>query len=172
MATAGPLREFESMKRKSLAPDLIEKVLAVATTLMLAALLYAVVRGAGTWERMPFLVWLHIATIGTALALTPVLMLRRRGDRWHRRLGWTWCIAMFTTGALSFWIRGINGGLSFIHIFSVMTVIAVPSLVIAARAHQVGAHRRAVRGVIIGGLLIAGLLTFVPSRLLGSWFFS
>lgn len=174
MATVDAVeRQAPAKRRKPLTPDWIEKTVALAATLMLGALLYAIVRGAGAWGRLPILVWLHLATIGSALALTPVLMLRRRGDVMHRRLGWAWCVAMFATAALSFGIRGIgDGALSGIHIFSVLTVVSVPLLVLAARAHKVSAHRRIVRGLIVGGLLIAGFFTFFPPRVLGTWMFS
>jgi uncharacterized membrane protein len=159
-------------KRKPITPDLTEKLIAVAVTAMLGALLIAIIRGAGTWDRLPLLVWLHLGTIATALALTPVLMLRRRGTSWHRRLGWVWCIAMFATAVITFFIRDIrDGGLSGIHLFSLLTLVSVPTLILAARAHKVQSHRNSVRGLIIGGLLIAGFFTFFPPRILGSWFF-
>ena len=157
---------------QSLSPDWVEKAIALFAAAMLAAMLYALARGWGTWDRIPAVVWVHLVTIGTALALTPILMLRRRGDRWHRRMGWAWCVAMFATAVTSFFIRGIgDGALSGIHIFSLITVVSVPSLVLAARAHKVEAHRNTVRWLIIGGLLIAGIFTFVPGRILGNWMF-
>lgn len=172
MATVEAVQPARAAKRKSLKPDLMERAIAVGSVLLLAALLYSVARGWGTWGRVPTIVWFHLATIGTALALTPLLMLRRRGDRRHRRLGWAWSIAMFSTAVISLGIRGIGDGhLSFIHLFSLLTIVGVPLLVLAARAHKVEAHRRSVRGLIIGGLLIAGVFTFIPPRILGDWMF-
>lgn len=169
MATAG-VESAPVRKRKPLAPDLIEKAIAAGTVAMLAALLVSIALGWRTWGRVPPLVWVHLLTIATALALTPVLMLRRRGDRWHRRLGWTWAVAMFGTGVTSLFIRGINdGGFSGIHLFSLLTIVSVPMLILTARAHKVQAHRSTVRWLIIGGLLIAGFFTFFPPRLLGFW---
>lgn len=160
-------------KRQPLAPDLVEKAIALGAMAMLAALLWSLTRGFDRWDRMSAWVWLHLATITVALALTPLLMLRRRGDRWHRRLGWTWAIAMLVTATASLFIRDLNdGGFSGIHIFSAITLVSLPLLVLAARAHNVGAHRKTARGLIIGGLLIAGFFTFFPPRLLGLWFFS
>lgn len=158
-------------KPKSLAPDLVEKVIAVGSVVMLGALLFSLARGFGTWSHVPAIVWLHLVTIGTALALTPLLMLRRRGDRWHRRLGWAWSVAMFSTAVISIGIRSDDGRLSFIHLFSLLTIVSVPLLVFAARAHKVEKHRSSVRGLIIGALLIAGVLTFIPGRTLGNWMF-
>ena len=118
------------------------------------------------------MVWWHIATIVTALVLTPVMLLRRRGDRLHRRLGWVWATAMAATAAMTFGIRGLNqGSLSLIHILSAWTLIQVPVIVWAARAHNVARHRGAVRGMVTGALIIAGVFTFPFDRLMGHWLF-
>ena len=44
-------------------------------------------------------------------------------------------------------------------------------LVLAAPRNNVSRHRRTVRGLIIGALLIAGFFTFPFERLLGHWLF-
>lgn len=118
-------------------------------------------------------VWAHLSTIVVALVLTPVMLLRRRGDRFHRQLGWVWVGAMLSTALISLGIRNANdGGFSFIHILSVWTCIQVPLIVLNARRHRVAAHRSAVRGMVTGALLIAGFFTFPFNRLLGQWLFS
>ena len=149
-----------------------DRVLAVGAVAMLVAMTAAIVRGRADWGSIPILVWPHLATIATALALTPVMLLRRRGDRLHRRLGWIWAAAMFLTAFDSLFIRMINrGGFSIIHILSVWTLLQVPVIVLAARRHDVARHRSAVRGMVLGALLIAGFFTFPFNRLLGQWLF-
>ena len=156
----------------SLKPDLFDRILSGAALLLLAAVLTALARGRGEWGEVPAFVWAHIATIVTALALTPVMLLRRRGDRLHRRLGWVWASAMGVTAASSFGIRGLNqGSLSLIHILSAWTLIQVPLIVWAARTHNVARHRSAVRGMVTGALIIAGIFTFPFDRLMGEWLF-
>ena len=165
-------RAAERPARLSLAPDLLDRILAAAALLLLAAVLTALYRGRDEWAQVPAFVWAHIATIGTAVTLTPVMLLRRRGDRLHRRLGRVWAGAMALTALFSFGIRGINGGaFSFIHILSAWTLIQVPLIVWTARSHNPRAHRGAVRGMVIGALLIAGIFTFPFDRLLGHWLF-
>ena len=157
---------------KPLSADRFEKFLAFGAVVILAAALAAVVKGRGEWGQIPVSVWAHLTTICIALVLTPVMLLRRRGDRFHRQLGWVWGSAMFLTAALSLNIRMINqGGFSFIHILSIWTIIQVPIIIWSARTHNVARHRGSVRGMVFGALLIAGFFTFPFNRLLGHWLF-
>lgn len=149
-----------------------DRVLAFAALALLAVTLIAVGRGHDSWDRIPANVWLHIATILVALVLTPVMLVRRRGDATHRRLGYAWVAAMAATALISFTIRLTNsGGFSMIHILSVWTLIQVPLIVWTARVHDHRRHRSAVRGMVIGALLIAGFFTFPFGRLMGNWLF-
>jgi uncharacterized membrane protein len=158
---------------RTLAPDLFERILAVGAALLLAAVVGALGKGQADWPRVPALVWAHLLTIVVAVALTPVMLLRRRGDRRHRALGWVWVTAMLLTAASSFFIRDINdGGFSFIHILSAWTLFQVPLIVWSARTHNVRQHRSSVRGMVTGALLVAGFFTFPFDRMLGHWLFS
>ena len=158
--------------KTKLIPDNFDRFLSAAAIALLAAVATAVWRGQTEWGEVPDLVWAHIATIVTALVLTPVMLLRRRGDRLHRRLGWIWATAMALTAAATFGIRGLNqGSLSLIHILSAWTLLQVPLIVWAARTHNVARHRNAVRGMVTGALIIAGIFTFPFDRLMGHWLF-
>lgn len=151
---------------------LFDKALAGGAAVLFIAAVTAVVRGQSQWHLLPASVWLHLATIGIATTLTPVMLLRRRGDRTHRTLGYIWVAAMFLTAAISLDIRLINrGGFSFIHILSIWTMIQVPIIVWRARQHDWKRHRSAVRGMVLGALLIAGFFTFPFDRLMGNWLF-
>jgi uncharacterized membrane protein len=164
---------ISAARPKPLSPDRFERILAVGALFLLAAMITAVLKGEADWNRIPGNVWLHLATIAVALSLTPVMLLRRRGDRLHRQLGWVWVAAMLGTALISFDIRLTNrGGFSFIHILSVWTLIQVPIIVWSARKHNVTQHRSSVRGMVFGALLIAGFFTFPFNRLLGQWLFS
>jgi uncharacterized membrane protein len=159
-------------KKISLRPDPLDRILAAAATVLLGFVLAALWRGRGEWHQIPLVVWLHLATIVAAVALTPLMLLRRRGDRLHRRLGWVWAAAMALTALFSFGVRGINqGGFSLIHILSAWTLIQVPLIVRAARRHEHAKHRAAVRGMVIGALLVAGFFTVPFDRLMGRWLF-
>jgi uncharacterized membrane protein len=154
----------------ALRPDTYEKFLAAAAATLFVLVLTALMRGSADWAGIRPLVWAHLATVMVPLAITPVQLLRRRGDAAHRTLGWIWAISLFATALVSFGIRDINqGGLSFVHIFSVITIITVPLLVFAARRHRIARHRGAVRGLVTGALLAAGYFTLMPGRILGGW---
>ncbi len=152
--------------RDSLAPNGFERALGYGSAAFLLVVLVALARGRSAWSQVPAPVWGHLLLLIVALALTPALMLQARGTRRHRRLGWLWVTAMFATAALSFSLRGLTGGWSPIHAFSVVTVLAVPALAWNARAHKVGHHRRIARNLVAGALLLAGLFTLVGERTL------
>ena len=158
--------------RDPLAPQTFDRVLAFGAAALMLAVLSAIARGHDEWHEVSPVVWSHIGTILIGLGLTPVMLLRRRGDSPHRALGWVWCSAMFVTALISLFVRGINPGhFSLIHLLSIWTMIQVPLIILNARRHDWPRHRSAVRGMITGALLIAGFFTFPFNRLLGSWLF-
>lgn len=122
--------------------------------------------------KAPVAVQLHVAAAVLALAIGTVLLVGVKGDRLHRALGWTWVVAMSTTAISSLFIRQINAGqLSFIHLISGWTIVALPMAVYAARRHRVRDHRRAMTGMFVGGLLVAGSLAFLPGRMMWAMVF-
>jgi uncharacterized membrane protein len=110
---------------------------------------------------------IHLATVLPALPLGAYLLLRPRGDRLHRLLGRAWAGMMVVTAISSFWLRE-GGGLSFIHLFSVATLLSIPMAVVAIRRGNVRRHRGAMTGMFIG-LVVAGAFAFMPGRLLNGW---
>lgn len=157
---------------ESIAPDRVEKICGYMAIILLIALLSAIYKGQDQFALLPMILWFHLITIALILAITPVMMLRPRGDTYHRWLGWTWCILMFLTALASIEIRLINNGsFSFIHILTVVALISVPVAIISARRHDIRRHRSHLRGFIIGALILAGVFSFPFNRLLGTWLF-
>lgn len=147
---------------------MFDRLLAVGALILFLAAVVALIRGSEWWSRIPFNIWTHLLTILIATGLTPVMLLRRRGDRLHRSLGYVWVVAMALTAATSLTIQTINpGSFSLIHILSIWTLIQVPLIVWRARQHDIVRHRSAVRGMVVGALLIAGFFTFPFDRMLG-----
>ena len=159
---------------------LSNQVLAGASAILLACTIIAVIKGQAEWARVPVLVWVHLGSIVLATGLTPVMLLRRKGDGRHRKTGYAWVGAMLLTAITSLFFNArspagmgvFTGDFSVIHILSVIVLLQVPRIVIKARRHDRSGHERAVRTIVIGALLIAGFFTFPFNRMLGSWLFA
>ena len=75
---------------------------------------------------------------------------------------------MMAVAASSFFIHELNQwmGFSWIHLLSIFVLINVPLAVIHARRGKVTAHRFAMVATFAGGLVIAGLFTLLPGRIM------
>lgn len=157
-------------RRKGLAGVLVATALAAAPVLMIRNGVH--MPNLSLLAAAPVKIQLHVAAALTALAIGTVLMVGVKGTRLHRTLGWTWVVAMAATAVSSLFIREMNhGAMSWIHLLSGWTIVALPMAVYAARRHKVHMHRRFMTGLFVGGLLIAGAFTFLPGRLLWRVFF-
>jgi uncharacterized membrane protein len=116
---------------------------------------------------LPLPIWIHIASALCALVLGAALVSRRlKGDRLHRFAGWTWVAFILTVAISSLWIPKFMT-LSWIHVFTLVTLVFLPLGVYRARTHDVRRHRATMIG-LFAGLVIAGLFTLVPGRFLGN----
>lgn len=111
---------------------------------------------------------LHAFAAMAAFVLGLVQLLAPKGTLPHRSLGWIWVALMVVVAGSSFFIHTIRlwGEWSPIHILSVVTLVALPGAVANARGHRVAAHRRAMIALFAGALVIAGVLTFLPGRIM------
>ena len=109
----------------------------------------------------------HALAAGAAVVLGAGLLRARKGHLAHRLWGWVWVLSMATVAGLSFAIRGPNG-FSWIHGLSVFTLVTLVAGVAAARARRVRAHRSSMIALYVGALVITGLFTLLPGRLIGS----
>lgn len=113
---------------------------------------------------------IHVAGAISSLLIGFAIMLQRKGSRLHRKLGWGWSATMATTALTSFFIQG-EGHLSWIHALSAWTVVLLPMALVAARAHKRKIHARLMTTLFLGGMIAAGLFTFLPGRLMWRLFF-
>ncbi|RZL71685.1 MAG: hypothetical protein EOP66_14630, partial [Sphingomonas sp.] len=81
-------------RRTAVRPERTDRLLSLGAAILFAAAVAAIVRGHAQWRMVPPLIWLHLLTILVATALTPVMLLRVRGDRRHRTIGKVWMAAM------------------------------------------------------------------------------
>ncbi|WP_341894545.1 DUF2306 domain-containing protein [Ferrovibrio terrae] len=112
-------------------------------------------------------VHIHLTATILALLLGIMMLARRKGTLSHRLLGWIWVGLMLTAAISSFWITGMRDGYSPIHGLSVLVLVLVPLAVLAIRRGKVTRHRMAMTGLFFGALVIPGLFTLLPTRLLG-----
>jgi uncharacterized membrane protein len=112
-------------------------------------------------------VLLHVWAAVAALAVGGLVFLRRKGTAAHGWLGRTWAVLMLAVAISSFWITGRDGLYSWVHGLSVFVTLAIPLAVYWAIRGRISAHRRLMAGLYLGGLVVAGLFTLSPDRLLG-----
>jgi uncharacterized membrane protein len=111
---------------------------------------------------------LHAFAAMTAFVLGVVQLAAPKGTLPHRTLGWIWVGLMAGVALSSFWIHQIRlfGPWSPIHLLSIFTLAMLPLAVWKARSHQVADHRRVMIGLFSGALVIAGLFTLLPGRIM------
>ena len=111
---------------------------------------------------------LHAVAAMSAFALGLLQFAAPKGTLPHRTVGFIWLALMLTVALSSFWIHEIRlwGPWSPIHLISIYVLIMVPVAIYFARRHNVRGHARTVVGMFLGGLVIAGLFTFVPGRIM------
>jgi len=80
---------------------------------------------------------------------------------------------MSVTAISSFFITGLMGSsYSPIHALSAWTMIGLPFGIAAIRRRDVQQHRRSMTGMFVGGMVVAGLFSFLPGRLMWHIFFA
>ena len=72
-----------------------------------------------------------------------------------------WVRSVLSDDELRLW-----GPWSPIHLLAIFTLATLPLAVVHARRHRVIKHRNAMISIFIGALVIAGLFTFVPGRIM------
>ena len=110
----------------------------------------------------------HAFAAMAAFALGLVQFAAPKGTLPHRTIGWIWVGLMAIVAASSLWIHEIRlfGPWSPIHLLSIFTLIMLPIAVWRARRHRVADHRRIMTMTLVGALVIAGLFTLLPGRIM------
>lgn len=111
---------------------------------------------------------IHAAAAIAALLLGVFQLASVKGATAHRVIGWLWVSLMATVALSSLFVNTTCtfGPFSWIHILTLVTLIALPMAVLAARRHQVSRHGRMMTLLFVGALIIAGGFTFVPGRIM------
>ncbi len=123
------------------------------------------------WVRQTALA-IHLWSVIPALPLGAYVLLTKKGGKRHKLLGRIWLGLMLITAGATIWIRNLNDGqFSWIHLFTVLTFIAVPQAIVSARKGNIAAHKKHMRNFFLGALTIAGGFSFLPGRTMWQWTF-
>ena len=122
------------------------------------------------------LAYAHLATIVPAFLIGTVLLFMRKGTPVHRLLGRIYMPLMLVTATITLFMPALVGPqllghFGFIHGFSLLVFYSVPTAYVNARRGNIAAHRGAMIGLYVGGILIAGSFALMPGRLLHEWIF-
>ena len=111
---------------------------------------------------------LHAFAAMACFALGLVQLAAPKGTILHRTLGWIWAALMTVVAVTAFFIHEIRlwGPWSPIHLLAIFTLVMLPLGVWSARRHAVARHRRTMIGLFTGALVVAGLFTFAPGRIM------
>ena len=111
---------------------------------------------------------IHAFAAMAALAVGVVQLTAPKGTLPHRAIGAMWVLLMVMVCISSFFIHTIRlwGPWSPIHLLSIFTLGSLPLAVLYAHRHDVRHHRVAMISIFTGGLVVAGLFTFVPGRIM------
>lgn len=102
----------------------------------------------------------HAFAALAAFALGTFQLAAPKGTLRHRTTGWIWIVLMVIVAATSFWIHDLRvwGPWSPIHLLSIFTLAMLP--------HRVASHRNAMIAIFTGALVVAGVFTFMPGRIM------
>jgi|JI10StandDraft_1071094.scaffolds.fasta_scaffold1484708_1 uncharacterized membrane protein len=126
-------------------------------------------------QTAPLAIRIHFATVMPAFLLGLwLLLLSLKGSTAHRSAGVLYLALMYATAISALFIpNAVGPGLQvgplrfgFIHLFIVLTTFGLARAMLAIRRGDVQQHGKSMRGVYVGGLLIAGLFTLAPGRIL------
>jgi uncharacterized membrane protein len=110
----------------------------------------------------------HAFAAMSAFVLGLVQFAAPKGTLPHRTIGFIWVGLMLLVAGSSFWINYLRwvGPWGPIHLLSIFALVMLPLAVWKAHSHQVAAHRRIMISLFAGALIIAGLLTLLPGRVM------
>lgn len=118
-----------------------------------------------------FPIKLHLVSAIASMVVAATVFLNRKGTRFHKTLGWAFAVFITATAVTAIFIRRTHGipniaGFTPIHLFVLLTAIQLPRALLKIRRGDVEGHARSMRGLVLGALIIAGVLAFLPGRVM------
>jgi uncharacterized membrane protein len=118
----------------------------------------------------PLVIQLHAFAAMAAFVLGLLQFAAPKGTLPHRTVGWIWVALMLVIAVSSFWIHGkglkLVGPFGPIHLLSIMVLTLLPIALLFAHRHNARGHARTMVSLFIGALVIAGLFTLAPGRIM------
>ena len=116
---------------------------------------------------------IHVYAAIAAFFLGAAILFRGKGGRVHKALGRTWVGLMLVVAVSSFFVHTIRlwGIWSPIHLVSIGTIVSLGYGVWLIRRRIVTGHQRVMQSTYFGALIIAGIFTFLPGRIMHEVFF-
>ena len=110
----------------------------------------------------------HAYAAFAAVGLGAAQLAAPKGTAVHRGFGVAWAGLMLLVAGSSLFIHTIRtfGPFSPIHLLSLFTLVNVPLAVLAARRGRVKAHRQAMLWTYALALVVTGLFTLWPGRIM------
>jgi uncharacterized membrane protein len=114
---------------------------------------------------------LHVVCALAALAIGAIQLFSQKGTSQHKVLGYIWVGLMFIISISAFWIKELMPrspvfGFSPIHLLSIWVIYQLFRGIYFARKSDIIRHARCMKYTYLGGLIVAGLLTLLPGRVL------
>lgn len=112
-----------------------------------------------------FVIIIHAVTASLSLLLGAFQLLRpKKGDRFHRMVGRTWVVCMYSVCLSSFFIQGVQNGFSWLHALSLFTIMTVSLGLYSAIKGNIAAHKANMIGSYFGSVgAFVGVIA-VPTR--------
>ena len=123
------------------------------------------------------LAYVHFATIAPCFLMGIWLLLRPKGTPIHKLLGKIYVVLISFSSVVAAAMPAAAGPrlwnhFGIIHLFCVAVFISIPYAIWAIKRGNVRGHAYTMRGLFLGGVIIAGALALGPGRLLHSWLFA
>lgn len=114
------------------------------------------------------IIQIHIVAALAALVLGIAILWRRKGTKPHKTYGKIWVGLMALVALSSFFINELRtfGPFSAIHILSIITLVSLIQAINAVRKGNIKQHQNILKSLFFGGLVIAGIFTLMPGRIL------
>ena len=110
----------------------------------------------------------HAFAAVAALGIGIFQLVRRKGTSSHKIVGWMFVVILAYVAVSGLFIHEIRivGPFSHIHILSFVTLGALAIGIVSARKHRISAHKRVMMLVFFLALVVTGLFTLLPGRIM------